>query len=113
MSFMPDNIYRNWSFSLAAMYCGQLRAPGVSSPVPELRATTDKASSLGRTQNHHGHYKEDNISCSSQNRANIGLYSSLYTKHYTEWIITVPPIGPSGKKFKQISNFKSNPFNEA
>jgi hypothetical protein len=38
---------------------------------------------LGRTQGHSGHCKEENISCSSQNRANICLYSSLCTKHYT------------------------------
>lgn len=37
---------------------------------------------LGRTQSHSGHCKEENISCSSQNRANNFLYSSLYTKHY-------------------------------
>jgi len=38
---------------------------------------------LGRTQGHSGQCKEENISCSSQDRANICLYSSLYTKHYT------------------------------
>jgi len=37
---------------------------------------------LGRTQSHSGHCKEENISCPSQNRTNICLYSSLYTKHY-------------------------------
>jgi hypothetical protein len=72
--------YQNLSFSL--LPCNVASFVPREFPLRSKSFEQQLIRRLGRNQSHSGHCKEENISCSFQNRANICLYSSLYTKRY-------------------------------